>query len=411
MFAAKMLDLESAETLNFISETLTEAHEKSNHLGVLITSMSLVLSRRIYSCDTCVPREILEAPGYGIGLSMQYLTLVTKHVNGLIAELTTSRASPEYQSMMERHLNQVNAAGKRQSDLEFSGPHEACPYGSEQFELLNKIEPDDIRILEDEIDNLIRLPDQALDIKHLGVSYPTFFHRPGSDLIVEALTQLGLPTDGDIRSSEYMAVSAYEPGMCHFGHVANSGICHGGHYHDKALLVVEYDNATFSVSHLRVFLSQMLVWDDAFIDPALGGHAFQETNLSESQAYCKNVTQRIAKLIKVQADIRKQTYARLERCIVVGELAHDLGLREALFLAFHDSLDPRDVDELLGGYREDWNPIFIPAMGAATLTKDYVDAPKPLGCSEPVECGRMRREVRRNSMMESKGEDKLDGEL
>ena len=35
MFAAKMLDLESAETLNFISETLTEAHEKSNHLGTI----------------------------------------------------------------------------------------------------------------------------------------------------------------------------------------------------------------------------------------------------------------------------------------------------------------------------------------------------------------------------------------
>lgn len=52
------------------------------------------------------------------------------------------------------------------------------------------------------------------------------------------------------------------------------------------------------------------------------------------------------------------------------------------------------------------DPLFISAMGAAQLVKDYMNAPTPLGRSESRQCERVRREVWRNSFV---GKEKRSG--
>ncbi len=48
--------------------------------------------------------------------------------------------------------------------------------------------------------------------------------------------------------------------------------------------------------------------------------------------------------------------------------------------------------------------MFMLASVAARLTKDYMDAPKPLGCSEPPECDELREGIRRKVMGQGKEE-------
>jgi len=42
--------------------------------------------------------------------------------------------------------------------------------------------------------------------------------------------------------------------------------------------------------------------------------------------------------------------------------------------------------------------MFMPTIVVARLTKDYMDAPKPLGWSEPAECDELREEGHRDEL-------------
>lgn len=315
---------------------------------------------------------------------------------------------------MDRYLKRSNTVGKRIGELEYRGSPQEWPYNTSQYEILREYDIEDIHILEDEIDALIRSPDLSLDIKHLGVSYPPFFRVPGETMILEALAQLGLPIDGDIGSSDYVAVSLYESEHCPHSRMTAGGVCyHGGYAEHLAFLVIEYDNATLSVAHLRVFISQLLVWDNGFTETELGGHALLGLNVSETEKYWEALTERIASFISnTQNNVRDASgRVPIKRYLATGELGHDLKFQGALRLAFEKTLAPHLVKELIASYEEVRDPMLMSAVAAATLTKHDMDAAKPLGCSESIECGRKRKEVLRNSKVDTKKKEAAHREL
>lgn len=62
-------------------------------------------------------------------------------------------------------------------------------------------------------------------------------------------------------------------------------------------------------------------------------------------------------------------------------------------------LSPRSWEDLKYQPKEVVDPFYISAIGAAQLTKDFMDAPVPWGCYETGECMRERERIYRESFI------------
>ncbi|CZR63586.1 uncharacterized protein PAC_13483 [Phialocephala subalpina] len=367
-----------------------------------------VSSRTVYSCDGCIPKKVLETPGYGFDIAFDYLTATVKYTNGTLQALSKVSPGEEYLQVMEQFRQQHNTSARN--------------FDHTQHQPEDVLEKSTIGILIAEITHLVDSFPQSRNIsaEHLGVSMPGFFDKRASARLEESLRRLTLlPQRHLFWPSEFMAISAYESGMCGFGTATPEDQCGENGYPDRSILVFHYGKSALVVSRYIAMIGQILglaedYYDkskdrqsppenrtDSFWDSDLGGNSIPKDKAA-ADIYWQDVTTRIADFISLQSFIIYQSDLPflIEQFVVSGELASMPEFQQALRDAIDRSLGQSSLDNFLHQPKDVIDPLFVAAIGAAQLAKDYMDAPKPLGCSESAECER-QREVYRDSLVKN----------
>jgi hypothetical protein len=216
-----------------------------------------------------------------VGLKKRILkldrTLAVKYTNGTLRGYNTVLAGVEYQQAMKR----FGPEGKINNNNPTPTP---TPEPIEQStETLDKAVVD---TLVNEISRLIQSSPHHpnIPIENLEVSIPSFLSRRAYVQVEDALRKLHVVPRESFMYSDYMAISAYESGMCRYGSSTPANHCGQTGYPPKAILVFEYSNSCLSVSLYPAIIGFILDRVDFFWDRTLGGTKHHD-NATDSEIY------------------------------------------------------------------------------------------------------------------------------
>lgn len=121
-----------------------------------------------------------------------------------------------------------------------------------------------------------------------------------------------------------------------------------------------------------------------FVDGELGmGSLSGSASCGETDVYWVEVMERLKGFVERLAEDIEVEWVGIEKLVLVGEHALDQGFIRVVKRVLGGVFEKAWVETLMEGMMD---PLYVVAMGAAVLTKDYLDAPKPLGCTEDRRC-------------------------
>lgn len=250
------------------------------------------------------------------------------------------------------------------------------------------------------------------DVENIAVSIPTSYTNFLAHHVRQTMARLKLPLlePYNLGPKDFMAISAYESGLCFFGTATPPDHCgpnlngqKNERYPLKFILLVEYDRTVLSVSSVLAFQGEVLfpVNYAAFGPPRDTGNM--------NRMHWEIVTNWIS--TRVSAHRGMPDRPKFNQLVLVGERAKDAKFENAVWEGLRMEADVVDLEKLESNIGSAMDPEFVAAMGAAQVAKDWRDAPKPIGCEEKEECKVIRNEAFDGLILEHQGKGIAKDEL
>ncbi|KAH8808025.1 hypothetical protein F5884DRAFT_857581 [Xylogone sp. PMI_703] len=405
----------------------------------LISLFAILLSTRLWSvaaaeqtrCGGCVDAKFLRANVYGIDLSIEYIAVAAKYVNGTRAPIARISTSDEYRSLMRQWLSDSDLSSSASS---YGHGHipieniECIP----QLTTQNRRLPTSTRIIAEEINNAIqtltRNYNQNIYDQRVGISVPLFITPEQATEVREAAHEAGLGRQYAFGSSDILGSLAADTRFYTTyleWQLTQQHKLEEKQNQRRTTLVLEYNALTLTGSliyrHSNNGTDERISY---FVDATLGSKDSWKLD-GQGIRHQDRVTSRITGLIQDAIETSQRMdpplstpafdFAHL-KVLIQGEKGHDARFRrtvgEALLplvvtwgdMRHWESLvDIKNGDLGILSPDEEHELVFNSALGAAHSGKWYLDEPSPPGCVEDTEC----RERRKWVLLDAIGEGRM----
>ncbi|RFU33354.1 hypothetical protein B7463_g2998, partial [Scytalidium lignicola] len=413
---------------------------------LLSTRLSVAAEQK--RCSTCTSKERLRADVYGIDLSIEYINakkcnfymsftysqlpiisaVAAKYVNGTRAPIARIPTSDEYRNLLRQWLSDSDL---NSSPSSYAHDHVPINHSDPLPQLTESDQPPSpsIGIVAKEITGVIQTLTRVygLDIyrQHIGISVPVFITSQQAKDIREGAGQAILGVKVAFGSSDILGNLAADT-RTHRSYLEwqlNERQRQRKRHDDdkqnrpRTTLVLEYNAPMLAGSVIyRANGSEERI--SYFADPSLGAEKSWKLD-ANGIGHWERVSSRITGLVHdaIEASHNMKTIPQPPastsifdlthlKVVLQGEKAADARLRrtigEALLNFVVTWRDMKRWEDLvssngdlgpLSSPDEEYEVVFNSALGAAHSGKWYLDAPRPEGCIEDIECIEARKIV------------------